>query len=99
MERISADIPALAARLQDEYILSGEKTLSVSVMTFARFVFAYSSTFSVVFEYLGKLIPSTTSSVLMVIRRSNISFIPLSERFTISSPSIHSCLSRISAMG
>ena len=55
-------ISLLAIRLQEEYRFIGECTLSVSVITFAFRLLANSSAFSVLIEYLGKLIPMITSS-------------------------------------
>ena len=46
----------------DEYKHIGECTLSVIEITFALLSLANSIAFTVLFEYLGKLIPTKTSS-------------------------------------
>ena len=66
-------ISLLAIRLQEEYRFIGECTLSVSVITFAFRLLANSSAFSVLIEYLGKLIPMITSSSPILISCSKIS--------------------------
>ena len=54
-------ISLLAIRLQDEYRLIGECTLSVSVITLAFRLLANSIAFKVRMEYRGKLMPMIAS--------------------------------------
>ena len=74
-----------ASRLIVEYWYIGEFTLSVMLMIFAFLLLANSMAFKALTEYLGKLMPMTTSFSLIRIICSKISLMLFVEiRFTSS---------------
>ena len=63
-ESAMVTISDFAQRLQDEYIFIGEYSESVMEIRHAFFSLPYSIALRVLMEYLGKLMPMSTSSEL-----------------------------------